>query len=54
MLPLGLGRYCAFKMPDDIKVQLERLAGISIACLHGGEIAKATGGVYCLTRPLYL
>jgi N-dimethylarginine dimethylaminohydrolase len=54
MLPLGLGQYCAFKMPGDIKDELERLAGISIACLHGGEIAKATGGVHCLTRPLYL
>jgi N-dimethylarginine dimethylaminohydrolase len=54
MLPLGLGRYCAFMMPDEIKQELEQLAGISITCLRGSEIAKATGGVHCLTRPLYL
>ena len=54
MLPLGLGRYVAFMMPDDVKAELEKLAGITINCLHGGEIAKATGGVHCLTRPLYL
>jgi N-dimethylarginine dimethylaminohydrolase len=54
MLPLGLGRYFAFHMPDDTKAELERHAGISISCLHGTEIAKAAGGIHCLTRPVYL
>lgn len=54
MLPLGLGRYFAFTMPEESKQALERLAGIRITCLDGDEIAKATGGVHCLTRPLYL
>jgi N-dimethylarginine dimethylaminohydrolase len=54
MLPLGLGRYVAFMMPAEVKAELEKRAGITINCLPGGEIAKATGGVHCLTRPLYL
>jgi N-dimethylarginine dimethylaminohydrolase len=54
MLPLGMGRYLAFTMPDEIKAELEQLAQINISCVSGGEIAKATGGVHCLTRPLYL
>jgi N-dimethylarginine dimethylaminohydrolase len=54
MLPLGMGRYFAFVMPADMKMELERLAGIDISCVHGSEIAKATGGVHCLTRPIYL
>lgn len=53
MLPLGLGRYVAFTLPDEVKAELERRAGITIQCLAGGEIAKATGGVHCLTRPIY-
>lgn len=53
VLPLGTGRYLAFAMPDDIKMTLERLAGVTITCLSGSEIAKAAGGVHCLTRPLY-
>lgn len=54
VLPLGNGRYLAFAMPDDVKSTLERLAGISITCLSGSEIAKAAGGVHCLTRPIYV
>ena len=54
MLPLGLGRYFAFTMPDDVKSELEQAAGISISCLQGSEIAKAAVGVHCLTRPIYL
>jgi N-dimethylarginine dimethylaminohydrolase len=53
MLPLGMGRYLAFMMPTEIKAQLERLAGIEITCVPGGEIAKGAGGVHCLTRPIY-
>jgi N-dimethylarginine dimethylaminohydrolase len=53
VLPLGNRRYLAFAMPDDVKATLERLAGITITCLSGSEIAKAAGGVHCLTRPLY-
>lgn len=54
LLPLGEGRYLAFDMPLAIKAELEARAGIAITCLSGREIAKATGGVHCLTRPVYL
>src|SRR5262249_17379985 len=54
MLPLGMGRYFAFVMPEETRAELEALAGITISCLPGGEIAKAAGGVHCLTRPLYI
>jgi N-dimethylarginine dimethylaminohydrolase len=53
LLPLGEGRYLAFEMPPSLRAELEEAAGVSIACLPGGEIAKATGGVHCLTRPVY-
>jgi N-dimethylarginine dimethylaminohydrolase len=53
LLPLGQGRYLAFDMPPDLKRELESKARISIECVSGGEIAKATGGVHCLTRPVY-
>jgi N-dimethylarginine dimethylaminohydrolase len=53
MLPLGNGRHLAFSMPDGLRRELERKAGITIACLSGLEIAKAAGGVHCLTRPIY-
>lgn len=54
LLPLGEGRYLAFDMPSELKAELEAKAGIAITCLSGSEIAKATGGVHCLTRPIYL
>ena len=54
MLPLGHGRYVAFAMPAALKAELEARAGIDIVCVEGGEIAKASGGVHCLTRPIYL
>lgn len=53
MLPLGGRRYLAFAMPADFKAQLERVAGIEIGIVKGTEIAKAAGGLHCLTRPLY-
>jgi N-dimethylarginine dimethylaminohydrolase len=53
LLPLGEGRYLAFDMPPEFKAELEHKAGISITCVPGTEIAKATGGVHCLTRPVY-
>lgn len=53
LLPLGGARYLAFDMPAALKAELEAKAGIAITCLAGGEIAKATGGVHCLTRPVY-
>jgi N-dimethylarginine dimethylaminohydrolase len=54
LLPLGGGRYVAFDMPADLKAELERAAGIAITVVTGAEIAKAAGGVHCLTRPVYL
>ena len=54
VLPLGRGRYVAFSMPDALREELELASGVRITCLEGGEIAKAAGGVHCLTRPLYL
>jgi N-dimethylarginine dimethylaminohydrolase len=54
LLPLGERRYFAFDMPADLKTQLEAAAGVTITIVKGTEIAKATGGVHCLTRPLYL
>jgi N-dimethylarginine dimethylaminohydrolase len=53
VFPLGAGCYFAFTMPDDLRAKLEALSGITINCIDGGEIAKATGGVHCLTRPIY-
>jgi len=53
LLPLGDGRYLAFDMPAALRSELEERAGIRITCLAGTEIAKATGGVHCLTRPVY-
>jgi N-dimethylarginine dimethylaminohydrolase len=53
LLPLGRGRYLAFDLPDALKLELEEKAGITIECVSGREIAKATGGVHCLTRPVY-
>jgi N-dimethylarginine dimethylaminohydrolase len=52
MLPLGNGRYVAFMMPENVRAELESRAGIQISCIRGNEIAKATGGVHCLTRPI--
>ncbi len=54
MLPLGNRRYLAFDMPVPLKAELEAVAGIAIDIVKGTEIAKATGGVHCLTRPVYL
>src|SRR5690349_18458960 len=54
LLPLGNRRYLAFDMPAELKATLERAAEITIDVVKGAEIAKATGGVHCLTRPLYL
>ena len=53
LLPLGRGRYLAFDMPMQLEAELEQKAGITIECVPGREIAKATGGVHCLTRPVY-
>ncbi|WP_375398614.1 arginine deiminase family protein [uncultured Sphingomonas sp.] len=53
LLPLGEGAYLAFAMPDDLRRELEARAGITITSVAGDEIAKATGGVHCLTRPVY-
>jgi N-dimethylarginine dimethylaminohydrolase len=53
LLPLGEGRYFAFDMPAALEAELEEKAGVTITCLPGTEIAKAAGGVHCLTRPVY-
>jgi N-dimethylarginine dimethylaminohydrolase len=53
LLPLGNAHYLAFEMPPELKRELEAKAGVSIRLVKGVEIAKATGGVHCLTRPLY-
>jgi N-dimethylarginine dimethylaminohydrolase len=53
LLPLGQARYLAFDMPFEFKAELESKAGITITTVPGTEIAKATGGVHCLTRPVY-
>ncbi|UCI34053.1 dimethylarginine dimethylaminohydrolase family protein [Mesorhizobium sp. B4-1-4] len=54
LLPLGNRRYLAFDLPGELKAVLEKAAGIRIDVVKGTEIAKATGGVHCLTRPLYI
>lgn len=53
LLPLGNRRYLAFDLPAELKATLEAAAGVTIQLVKGTEIAKATGGVHCLTRPLY-
>lgn len=53
VLPLGEGRYIAFEMPHRTREELEAAAGVSIISIEGAEIAKAAGGVHCLTRPVY-
>lgn len=54
MLPLGNGKFMAFDMPEKITAELEKAAGISIMSVNGKELAKAAGGVHCLTRPVYI
>ena len=54
LLPLGEGRYLAFDMPAELEAEIEDKAGVTVTCQPGREIAKATGGVHCLTRPVYL
>ncbi|MDQ0475002.1 arginine deiminase family protein [Labrys wisconsinensis] len=53
LLPLGRRRYLAFDLPAELKAALEEAADVTIQLVKGTEIAKATGGVHCLTRPLY-
>lgn len=54
MPPLGNGKFMAFDMPEKITAELEKAAGISIMSVNGKELAKAAGGVHCLTRPVYI
>jgi N-dimethylarginine dimethylaminohydrolase len=54
MVPLGDNLYLAFDMPDDIRGKLQAAAGIEIRTVAGQELAKAAGGVHCLTRPIYM
>jgi N-dimethylarginine dimethylaminohydrolase len=54
MLPLGNGKFLAFDMPEKITAELEQAANISILSVRGHELAKAAGGVHCLTRPVYM
>ena len=54
LLSLGNRRYLSFDMPAELKAELEAVAGVTIEIAKGVEISKATGGVHCLTRPLYL
>jgi N-dimethylarginine dimethylaminohydrolase len=54
MLPLGQNVYLAFDMPDDIRETLQAASGIEIMTVAGRELAKAAGGVHCLTRPIYV
>jgi N-dimethylarginine dimethylaminohydrolase len=53
VLPLGEGRYVAFDMPKGTLEELQEAASISITSITGAELAKAAGGVHCLTRPIY-
>jgi N-dimethylarginine dimethylaminohydrolase len=53
VLPLGDGRYIAFEMPAATRHELEEASGVSITSITGAELAKAAGGVHCLTRPIY-
>lgn len=53
ILPLGNKSYVSFKIPIELKKLLEKTANIKIHRLNGDEIDKATGGVHCLTRPIY-
>lgn len=54
MLPIGDNNYIAFRMPEQLKQQLQDASHIWIHEVDGDEISKATGGVHCLTRPIYL
>lgn len=53
ILPLGNNSYVSFEMPIELKNLLEQTSNIKIHQLKGDEIDKATGGVHCLTRPIY-
>jgi len=53
LLPVGNNRYFSFTMPAELKEELEEKASIKIIDIEGDEIAKATGGVHCLTRPIF-
>jgi N-dimethylarginine dimethylaminohydrolase len=53
MLPIGDKRFVAFDMDAHLHAQLESSSGARITCLKGSEISKGSGGIHCLTRPLY-
>lgn len=53
MLFVGENKYLAFYLPDQILQQLEQAAGITIYQIDGSELAKANGGIHCLTSPIY-
>jgi N-dimethylarginine dimethylaminohydrolase len=53
ILYLGGTHYLSFTMSDRLSESIERTAAIQLQQLDGTEIAKANGGVHCLTRPIY-
>lgn len=53
LLPLGNDHFISFTMPGSLKEQLQTSAGITIQEIEGKEIAKASGGIHCLTRPIF-
>jgi N-dimethylarginine dimethylaminohydrolase len=53
ILPLGNKSYVSFNIPSKLKTKLEESCNIKIHQLNGEEIDKASGGVHCLTRPIY-
>jgi N-dimethylarginine dimethylaminohydrolase len=53
ILFLGDDTYLSLKMHSDTASNLENLSGIRLLQIEGSEIAKANGGVHCLTQPIY-
>lgn len=54
VLALGGGMYIGFDaMSHDLTARISDLTGATILTTPGDEIAKATGGLHCLTHQLY-
>jgi N-dimethylarginine dimethylaminohydrolase len=55
VLPLGNNHFLGFEeMGSELISKIEALSGATVHTTPGGEIALASGGVHCSTRPIYL
>lgn len=53
VLPLGDNTFVSFRLPVPIRDELTAKTGMKLFEIDGDELAKAAGGVHCLSRPVY-